>query len=1025
MRRREKKQDKPKEVTIGVVEDRSLTKEMEESYLDYAMSVIVSRALPDARDGLKPVHRRILYAMGEMGLRSNAKYRKSAAVVGQVLGRYHPHGDAAVYESMVRLAQDFSMRYPMVDGQGNFGCFTKDTRVKLTDNRDLTFEELIKEARQGKINYTYTVNRAGLISIAEIKNPRLTRKRAEIIKVILDNGEEIKCTPNHLFMLNNGVYKEVRDLQINDSLMPLYQKMSEKTDRLNREGYILIYQPKNNTWSPAHHLADNYNLSAKTYFKNNIDLVRQAINRNHRIVRIEKIDNNEDVYDLTIENTHNFCLSAGVFVHNSMDGDAAAAQRYTEVRLTALAEAMLLDIEKDTVPFTDNYDATQKEPRVLPAKLPNLLLNGTTGIAVGMATNIAPHNLREVIDGINFLADNPECGTEDLMNYIPGPDFPTGGIIYNIKEIERAYATGRGGITLRAKTEIVEEEGFHKILVTEIPYQINKAALLEKIAELVKLGRIEEIKDLRDESSKGLVRIVIELKKNAYPQKVLNRLFKLTTLQTSFNFNMLALVSGIQPKVLSLKELLHEYLEHRKEMVKRRTAYDLERAKERAHILEGLVKALACIDKIISTIKKSKDRDEAKVNLIKKFRFTERQAEAILEMRLQQLANLERLKVETELKEKKKLMKDLSDILASPKRILKVVRDEFSELREKFGDDRRTKIVKQAVGEFSQEDLIPNEPTVVLVTRDGYIKRLPPETFKTQGRGGKGVVGLTTKEEDVVEHILSVKTHDDLLFFTTRGRVFQLKAYDVPPASRIAKGQALVNFLQIAPDERMTTIQKLADLESFTYLVMATKNGVIKKVDIKDFEKVRRSGLIAIRLKENDELRWVRPSGGKDEIILVTRQGQAIHFKEKDIRAMGRVAAGVRGIRLKKKDDEVVGMDVIASGKMSANAELLVVTGQGYGKRTKLSAYKVQGRGGSGVLTTKMSKKIGPIISAFVIDVKNISEIAKGDIFVISDKGQVIRLPVKSVSSLGRATQGVRIMRLKEKDDHVASAALV
>ncbi|MFA5754087.1 MAG: DNA gyrase subunit A, partial [Patescibacteria group bacterium] len=601
-----------KKTEYGLVEEQPIVDEMSKSYLDYAMSVIVSRALPDVRDGLKPVHRRILYAMWNIGLRANGKFRKSATVVGEVLGKYHPHGDSAVYESMVRMAQDFSMRYPLVRGQGNFG---------------------------------------------------------------------------------------------------------------------------------------------------------------------------------------------------SMDGDNAAAMRYTEAKLSAISEEMLLDIERDTVDFIPNFDGSHKEPRVLPSKLPNLLLNGTMGIAVGMATNIPPHNLRELAEAIDHLIENPEASVEDLMQFVKGPDFPTGGMIYDKKEILEAYATGKGGIVLRGKADIEEEKGGgFRIIVSEIPYQVNKADLVEKIADLVKDKKIEGIKALRDESDKDGVRIVMELKKDSYPKKILNSLYKHTSLQTTFHLNMLALVDGIQPKVLTLKMILEEYIKHREEVIRRRTQFDLNKAKDRAHILEGLMIALQHIDEVIKTIKASKDKEVARVNLMKKFKLSERQAIAILEMRLQNLANLEQLKVETELKEKQRLIKELEAILKSVAKIRAIVKDELKALADKYGDDRKTDVISHGVKEFSMEDLVPNEETVVMMTRDGYIKRLEPDTFKVQARGGKGVVGLTTKEEDTVEFMFTSLTHNDVLFFTTKGRVFQLKVYEIPQASRTAKGTPIVNFLQLIGGEQVSSV---------------------------------------------------------------------------------------------------------------------------------------------------------------------------------------------------------------------------
>ncbi len=817
---------RPKEFAIGNINSRPIVTEMNESYLDYAMSVIVSRALPDCRDGMKPVHRRILYAMWSVGLKSGAKFRKSATVVGEVLGKYHPHGESAVYESMVRMAQDFSMRYPLVTGQGNFG---------------------------------------------------------------------------------------------------------------------------------------------------------------------------------------------------SMDGDGAAAMRYTEAKLSPIAEELLFDIDKETIPFAPNFDGSHKEPVVLPGKLPNLLLNGTVGIAVGMATNIPPHNLTEITNAIIKVIDDPECTIEDLMTIVQGPDFPTGGIIYNKKDILATYVTGRGPIVMRAKTEIVEEKsGSFRIIVHEVPYQVNKATLLEKIAELVRDKKIEGIRDIRDESNKDGVRVVIELKKDAYPKKVLNRLFQQTQLQETFHVNMLSLVDGIQPRVLNLKTLLDEYVKHRQVIVRKRTECDLAKAKDRAHILEGLSIAILHIDKVIATIKKSKDKDEAKVNLIKQFKLTDPQTTAILEMRLQQLANLERLRVETELAEKMKLIKELMAILASPKRILGVVRDETVALREKFGDERRTQVIAHGVKEFSMEDVIPDESTMVIITADGYVKRIPPDTFHTQGRGGKGVIGVATKDDDMVEQLFVTSTHADVIFFTSRGRAFQLKAYDIPPASRTAKGQALVNFLQLAPGEKVTAILPVSDMPDTKYLIMVTREGVIKKTELAEFAAVRRSGLIAIKLREQDSLLYVKPSSGKDEVAIVTAKGMSVRFAEKDVRPMGRTASGVRGINL-RRGDAVVGMDIVSPEEVKKGIlELMVVMANGFGKRTNLNEYRIQGRGGTGIKTAEVTAKTGEVVTGFVVSAKD-----ERDIVAISGHGQAIRLSLKEIRVIGRATQGVRIMRFKEDNDTLSSVTIV
>lgn len=824
------KNDVPAEndlMPIGNVLQQSITDEMRRAYLDYAMSVIVSRALPDVRDGMKPVHRRILYAMWSVGLRANAKFRKSATIVGEVLGKYHPHGDISVYDSMVRMAQDFSFRYPLVTGQGNFG---------------------------------------------------------------------------------------------------------------------------------------------------------------------------------------------------SMDGDGAAAYRYTEAKLSPIAEEMLLDIEKNTVDFRPNYDGQHEEPAVLPAKLPNLLVNGIVGIAVGMATNIPPHNVREISNAILKLIDNPDTSVDEILEAMPGPDFPTGGIIYGASDLRTAYTTGRGGVVLRAKVDIVEgKKDSSTIIVSEIPYLVNKSALIEKMADLVRDKKLEGIRDLRDESNKEGVRIVIELKKDAYPRKVLNRLYQLTQLQTTFHYNMLALVDGLQPRILNVKQILEEHIKHRQTVVRRRTEYDLAKIDERLHILEGLRIALANIDEVIATIKKSKDKDEARVNLMKRFKMTERQAVAILEMRLQSLANLEQMRIEQEFAEKMKIKEALEAILKSEKKLMAVLRAELVELSEKFGDERRTKIVKSGIKEFSMEDIIADTPAVVMMTKDGYIKRVPADTFTQQGRGGKGVIGLTTKEEDAVEAVYSTTTHEDMMFFTSRGRVFRLKAYDIPEASRTAKGQAIVNFLELGPGEKVSAVLtgNLKKQVGAKYIMMVTNRGTIKKTKLEDFENVRRSGLIAIKLNDGDNLQWVRTSTGKDDVMLVTANGMSIRFSEDDVRPMGRVAAGVRGIKL-KGEDEVIGMEVLTQDALKEGRQLMIVMGNGFGKRTDVEEYGVQGRGGSGIKTAQITQKTGKLVGAYVTEEKDTR-----DLLIVSQGGQVIRTSVASVSIIGRATQGVRVMRFKQAGDMVATATVV
>lgn len=800
------------------IEKREITKELKESYLDYAMSVIVSRALPDIRDGLKPVHRRVLWAMWDAGLTHLARFRKSANVVGETMAKYHPHGDAAIYDTLVRMAQDFSLRYPLIHGQGNFG---------------------------------------------------------------------------------------------------------------------------------------------------------------------------------------------------SLDGDSAAAMRYTESKLSRISEEMLLDIEKDTVDWQPNYDATRNEPKVLPAKLPNLLLNGTLGIAVGMTTSIPPHNLGEVVDAILFLADNPGASSGDLLRFIKGPDFPTGGIIFDEKAIKAAYISGRGGITTRAKAEIEERKNRQfDIVITEIPYQVNKSELLKKIAKLAQDRKIEGIRDLRDESDREGLRIVIELKNDVPPQKVLNRLYQHTDLQKDFHLNVIALVDGIQPQLLSVKDILAAYLAYRKQVVKRRVQFDLRKAEERAHILLGLSKALGVIDSVIKTIKKSRDREDAHARLVKNFKLSDVQVTAILEMKLQTLAALERQKIEAELKAKKVLINELGSIVKSPARILKIIKDEVRELKEKYGDERRTQVVPAPLKAFRDEDLIPNEDAIITFSAGGYIKRLPPGVFRSQRRGGKGLIGSDVAEEDFLSHFFSAKTHDNLLFFTDRGRVFQTKVYEIPAASRTAKGKAIHNFLELPPNESISALisysEKSVKGEEKNFLFMATKRGLIKKTPLKDFENIRRTGIIAIALKKDDLLKWVRLSGGHDQVILATKSGQSIRFKESQIRPMGRTAAGVRAIRL-RKSDEVAGFDIIKQDVEGRKSSFLVVMTNGFAKQTLLKEYKLQRRGGSGIKTANITKKTGQLVSAHIVHEEK-------EIFALSAKGQMIRTDLSGVRTTGRAAQGVKILNLKAGD---------
>ncbi|AQQ51683.1 DNA gyrase subunit A [Planococcus lenghuensis] len=798
------------------VKEINLSTEMRTSFLDYAMSVIVSRALPDVRDGLKPVHRRILYAMQDMGNTADKSYKKSARIVGDVIGKYHPHGDTAVYDTMVRMAQDFSYRYMLVDGHGNFG---------------------------------------------------------------------------------------------------------------------------------------------------------------------------------------------------SVDGDAAAAMRYTESRMSKIAMELLRDINKDTINYKDNYDGQEKEPVVLPSRFPNLLVNGTSGIAVGMATNIPPHHLGETIDAVLALAENPAITTEELMDSIPGPDFPTGGIILGRSGIRRAYETGKGAVLIRAKVEIeTRANGKETILVHELPYQVNKARLIEKIAELVRDKKIDGITDLRDESDRNGMRVVMEIRRDASAGVILNNLYKQTALQTSFGINMLALVDG-QPKVLSLKEALHHYLEHQKVVIRRRTQYELKKAEDRAHILEGLRIALDHIDAIIALIRASQTTEEARNGLMEQFSLSERQSQAILDMRLQRLTGLERDKIEEEYQELVKLIEELRAILADEQRIIQIIREELTEIRDRFSDKRRTEITTGGAEVIEDEDLIPVEASIVTLTHNGYIKRLPANTYRSQGRGGRGMQGMGTNDDDFVEHLLYTSTHDTILFFTSKGKVFRKRGFEIPEFGRTAKGLPLVNVVEIDKDEKVTTMIRVSEFTDDAYLVFTTKNGTAKRVTLSQFANIRTNGLIAILLREDDELISAKLTDGEKEIVIGTRSGQLIRFPETELRSMGRTAGGVRGIRL-RDGDWVVGMEVLES-----NDFILVVTEKGYGKLTNESEYRIQSRGGYGIKTAQITDRNGPLAAVRTVD-------GSEDIIIITEHGVVIRFDVNDVSINGRSAQGVRLIRLGEEET-VASVAKV
>ncbi len=808
-----KNADEPKVPERLSIISQEIVDEMKTSFIDYAMSVITDRALPDVRDGLKPVHRRVLFAMNELGLTSGAKTRKSAAVVGEVLGNYHPHGDVAVYDSMVKMAQDFTMRYPLVLGQGNFG---------------------------------------------------------------------------------------------------------------------------------------------------------------------------------------------------SIDGDSPAAMRYTEAKMTKLSSELLRDIEKETVDFIPNYDGTKKEPKVLPTTVPALLLNGTLGIAVGMATNIPPHNLREVMDAVSYLVDNKDATTEDLLQFVKGPDFPIGGIAFNQKDIAHAYANGKGGVVTRGEAEIVENKaGQFQIIITSIPFRVNKANLITKIAELVRDKKLDGVKAMRDESAKD-IRIAIDLKGTSHPQTVLNYIYKHTQLEEAFHYNMVALVDGV-PKTLSLKGILEEFVAHRVTVVRRRTEFDLKKALEREHILLGLKKALDHIDQIIKLIKGSKDTAEAHKKLMSEFKFSTIQAAAILEMKLSRLAGLERKKIEDELKAVQEFIEQMKAILASPKKILGIIKDECKEIKEKYGDDRRTKIIKGGVQVLSVEDLIPDEENALVLTAGGYIKRTNPDEFRKQKRGGVGVVDMDTKEEDFVTNLLIASTHSDLLFFTDKGKAYQTKMYDIPEGRRATRGKSVMNFLPLSEGEKITSILPMPKevKKSESSLMMVTKHGVAKKVATSSFHDVRISGIIAIKLDDGDALVSASFVHKKDTVMVVTAKGQSIHFKEADIREMGRTAMGVRGIKL-GKGDEVISAETVPNELNSAT--LMVISEHGYGKRTDIDEYKVQNRGGSGIKTAKVTPKTGKLISAKVFASD------EAEVVAISKKSQVIRVDAKEINVLGRQTQGVRVMKLREGD---------
>jgi len=953
-----------------------LEDEMRKAYLDYSMSVIVARALPDVRDGLKPVQRRILYGMHEMGLRNDRPFRKCAAIVGEVMGKYHPHGDVPIYDALVRLAQDFAARYPLVQGQGNFGCFAGDTKVELYNGEQKTLAELVDMAHRGARVDVFTVDAHRNVRIKPMRAPRLVRRNDPVVKVTLESGAEVVCTPDHRFMLRDGTYREAQQLKPKDQLMPFAR--SSIPERLHRTGAFPI---------PA-------SLAQK-------------------VSKVEPAGR-ADVYDLTVDLTQNFAIAAGIFVHNSIDDDPPGASRYTEARLAAVSAEILADIEKNTVDFIPNYDNRHQQPTVLPARLPNLLVNGSAGIAVGMATNIPPHNLREVVAATQRLIEDPDLTNDDLCETILGPDFPGGGIIYRFEEeknvetgkseridgIRRAYANGRGRIVMRAKAHKEDMKGGREsIVVSELPYAVNKASLIEKIAELVQNKKLQGISDIRDESDREGMRVVIEVKRDDSADRVLNNLFKHTAMQSAFNLNMLALVDQ-GPRVLSLKEVLQHHVDYRREVIRRRTEFDLTKAKERAHILEGFKIAHDNIDAIIKLIRAHKGQELLLIGKLREgFGLSEAQAKAILEMQLRRLSGLERDKIDQEYEATIKLIAELESILASPRKILALIKADLASLAEGYGDDRRTEIRDDVPGQFTDEQLVADEDVVITLSSRNYAKRMPLSTYRAQHRGGRGVIGMQTREEDDVQHLVIARNHDKLYVFTDRGRVFALKVYELPDASRTAKGTPIQNILEaMQQGERVSALVALRDTTTAEFLMMSTRKGFVKKTALSEYATVRRAGLIAIALRKGDELAWVAACAKDDRVILATRKGKGISFKATDARPMGRSTQGVTGIRL-KKGDEIVGMGIARQ-----RTEVLSVTENGYGKRTSVDEFPTQGRGGQGVILASLGPKTGDVAAMQMVDE------GSQEILLISTTGVVIRTPLDQIRVLGRPTMGVKVM---------------
>src|SRR3989344_908349 len=1113
-----------------IVED-----QLKQAYLDYSMSVIVGRALPDVRDGLKPVHRRILFAMHEMGLQHNKSFKKCARIVGEALGKFHPHGDSAIYEALVRMAQEFNLRYPLIQGQGNFGCFTSDTKIKLLDGTSKSFKELCENYKGNQIFYVYSINRDGEVVIGEATNPRLTKKETELVEVTLDTGEKIRCTPDHKFLLKNLEYKEAKDLTPEDSLMPGYFKLSPIRGNTELKEYLMIKDNKKEKYVFVHEIADNYNLNKGVYnsadghvrhhedfnkFNNNPDNIQRiswnehtkihndhinllwksedfrkkitsltkersiqrlkidptypkrlaqkaatahrinwknkeyknkiiknkilyCTNRlilslgeknvngetynqnrinncfprfenairhfkdlnemiylakeyNHCAISVKFLNYKEDVYDLTVREHHNFLLDCGVFVHNSTEF-GAAAQRYTEAKLSKIAGELLEDIEKETVAFAPNFDNSLKEPIVLPSKIPNLLLNGSSGIAVGMATNIPPHNLSEVCDAIILLIEHPEVEDARLFSLVRGPDFPTGWMIVGTSGIRSALRTGRGKVLVRAKAEIEER----RIVITEIPYQVNKSLLIEQIATLVKEKIIEGISDIRDESDREGMRIIVEVRKGFDEKLVMNQLYKYSQLQTSFGIINLALVDG-EPRVLNLRDICSEFIKHRKEVVTRRTQYELRKAEERDHILQGLLIALKEIDAVVVLIKRSKDVEAARRELMRNYILSELQTNAILEMRLSRLAALEQQKILEEHEQLLVFIVEMKEILASEQRVYRIIKDELVGVKNEYGDKRRTEIVERDEEVLEDEDLVENEKVVITLTNAGYVKRIPLEAYKAQKRGGKGIIAAETKDDtDFVEHMVVAESLNQVLFFTSRGKVHWMKAYQVPEAGRYAKGTAIVNLLRLGQGEKVSAVISMKEFKENEFLVMATRKGVLKKTSVMEYGRPRQGGIIAITLREDDSLVTVKLTSGAQQLILATKNGRAVRFREEDVRAVGRAGIGVRGMSV--RDSEIVAMETCDA------PFVLTVTEKGFGKRSEVNDYRLINRGGSGVINIKSTEKNGLVAAIKIVEEND-------EILCVTRKGILIRMPVAGISVVGRNSQGVRVMKLEEGD---------